>query len=469
MLVEAWLERAARLHPELPALETPHGAHTYAQLLADVRTGVAELDAAGVSPGDRVAIALPAGLDFARALHATLLLGAVAVPLDLRLGEEESRARLEGVRAVIDEPLAASAAAASTDGASRAASPELRSPHQHDLASTAMIVYSSGTSAAPKAVPLSYGNFLWSALGSAVALDLAPAERWLCAMPLSHVAGLSILVRSVIYGTTAVVHEHFDTAEVLRALREREITLVSLVATTLQRLLDAGLAQPPALRCALTGGGPVPSELIARARAAGVPVRLTYGLTEACSQVATTPVAAADGGVRPLFCTRVQSARGSEEVLVRAPTVASECADENGWLHTGDLGRLDAAGHLHISGRESDTIISGGEKVVPGEVEEVLAAHPDVMEAAVIGEPDGRWGELVSAVVVARPGARLDRDALRRHCALHLARYKLPKRLEVVAGPLPRTGSGKLLRRELRASTSGADGAPLGDRAVAEP
>jgi o-succinylbenzoate---CoA ligase len=463
MLVEAWLERAARLHPTAAALETPQGERTYAQLLTDARTGAAELDAEGVAPGDRVAIALPAGLDFARALHAALLLGAVAVPLDRRLGEDEQRARLEGVRTVIAEPLAAS----------RPVAWEPRSPQhesaQHDLEATAMLVYSSGTSATPKAVPLTYGNFLWSALGSAVALDLAVNERWLCAMPLSHVAGLSILVRSVIYATTAVVHEHFDTDEVLHALREREITLVSLVATTLGRLLDAGLSQPPALRCALTGGGPVPSEVLARARAASVPVRLTYGLTEACSQVATAPLAATDGGVRPLFCTRVRSARGCGEILVRAPTVASKCADENGWLHTGDLGALHADGRLHISGRQSDTIISGGEKVVPAEVEDVLAAYPDVVEAAVIGEPDLRWGELVSAVVVARPGAQLDPDALRGHCARHLARYKLPKRLEVVDGPLPRTASGKLLRSELRASTTSAGSARLGEQASGEP
>jgi O-succinylbenzoic acid--CoA ligase len=458
MLVEAWLERAANARPTVTALETPYGARTYTQLLADARTGVAELDAAGIAPGDRVAIALPPGLDFACALHATLLLGAVAVPLDLRLGEEERRARLDGVRKVIAKPLAVSGP---TPSEPRFA--------LHDLAATAMIVYSSGTSAAPKPVPLTYGNFLWSALGSAVALDLARDERWLCAMPLSHVAGLSILVRSAIYATTAVIHEHFDTAEVLYALREREVTLVSLVATTLGRLLDAGLAWPPALRCALTGGGPVPSELIARAHAAGVPVSLTYGLTEACSQVATAPLAAADGGVRPLFCTRVRSAIGSEEILVRAPTVASDCVDENGWLHTGDLGQLDADGRLHISGRESETIISGGEKVVPAEVEDVLASYPDVIEAAVIGEPDARWGELVSAVVVARPGAQLDREALRSHCARHLAGYKRPKRLEVVLGPLPRTESGKLLRRGLRASTSSADRARLPDQAAGEP
>ena len=171
----------------------------------------------------------------------------------------------------------------------------------HDLDAVAAVIHTSGTTSAPKPIELTYGNFLWSALGSAVALGLDPAERWLCALPLAHVGGLSILLRSAIYASTAVVHPRFETEPVLDALMAEpdssdSATLVSLVATTLARLLDAGLRQPPALRCALTGGGPVPAALLQRARAAGVSVSLTYGLTEACSQVTTTPLAAAFGG-----------------------------------------------------------------------------------------------------------------------------------------------------------------------------
>ena len=126
----------------------------------------------------------------------------------------------------------------------------------HDLDATAVVIHTSGTTSAPRPVELTYGNLLWSALGSASALGLDPGERWLCALPVSHVGGLSILLRSCIYGTTAVIHEHFDTERVLQALGKEDITLVSLVSTTLARLLDAGLERPPALRAALTGGGP---------------------------------------------------------------------------------------------------------------------------------------------------------------------------------------------------------------------
>ena len=239
------------------------------------------------------------------------------------------------------------------------------------------------------------------------------------------------------------------------ALEEQEITLVSLVATTLARLLDAGLQRPPSLRCALVGGGPVPATLIRRARAAGVPVSLTYGLTETCSQVTTMPVASlagdrthADSGP-PLFCTRVRIA-ADDEIMVAGPTVARASLAGDGWLATGDLGTLDEHGRLHVSGRKADTIVSGGENVAPAEVEAVLEAHPDVLEAAVLGRSHPHWGEAVTAIVVARPGRVLDAERLRAHCARGLAPYKVPKQVVLSGEPLPRTASGKLARGRLR-------------------
>jgi O-succinylbenzoic acid--CoA ligase len=329
----------------------------------------------------------------------------------------------------------------------------------HDLDAPAVVLHTSGTSSSPRPVELTYGNFLWSALGSAVALDLDPRERWLCALPVSHVAGLSILLRSAIYGTTAVVHERFETDRVLHALREHDVTVISLVATTLSRLLDAGLAGPGRLRCALTGGGPVPEALRRRAHASGVPVALTYGLTEACSQVTTTPqrLVAREGPVPgpPLFCVRARIAGGPPqpgregEILLNAPTVAPASRGHDGWLATGDLGFLDEHGRLHVTGRQADTIISGGENVAPAEVEAVLESHPDVLEAAVIGRTDASWGQAVTAIVVPRPGHAPEGESLRVHCARSLAPYKVPRQVVLSAAPLPRTRSGKLVRRKL--------------------
>ena len=449
MQVEGWLHRAARTHPGASAVEGPDGASSscsYAELHAAARRGARGLSARGVGRGDRVAIALPPGLQFAEALHACLLLGAVAVPVDLRLADAERAHICDGASLLVSETLSGAPDAA--------AEPDFALDERHDLAAVAAVIHTSGTTSAPRPIELSYGNFLWSALGSAVALDRDPRERWLCALPVSHVGGLSILVRSAIYATTAVVHERFDTDLVLHALRAQNITLVSLVSTTLARLLDAGLQRPPTLRHALTGGGPVPDALIERARDVSVHVSSTYGLTEACSQVST--------GGPPLFCTRVridgasaspaqESAADAEvgEILVCGPTIAPGSGDPDGWLHTGDLGSLDQRGFLSVTGRVADTIVSGGENVAPAEVEAVLETHPDVLEAAVLGRSDPTWGEAVAAIVVPRSGAVLDGDSLRAYCAERLARYKVPKQLDIATMPLPRTRSGKLLRRNL--------------------
>ncbi len=438
MRIAAWLERAAATTPGRVAIETPDGETTYAELLAAARAGAAHLRESGADPGDRVAIALPPGRAFAQALHACLLLGAVAVPVDLRLAREE-RARIAAGALLVEEPLPERGGAEP-------------GPASHDLDAVALVVHTSGTTAAPRPVELTYGNLLWSALGSGVALGVDPGERWLCALPLSHVGGLSILMRSAIYGTTAVVHERFETDRAFAAISKGGVTLVSLVATTLARLLDAGLERPSALRLALTGGGPVPPALRERALAAGVPVSLTYGLTESCSQATTLPAAAlgdpAHTAGPPLFCTHLRLA-GDGEILLRGPTLASNARLEQGWLQTGDLGRLDERGWLQVAGRKADTIVTGGENVAPAEVEAVLEAHPQVIEAAVFGREHEEWGEMVTAWIVTADGVRLDWDELIAHCRRSLAPYKVPKEFRASHEPLPRTPSGKLLRREL--------------------
>jgi O-succinylbenzoic acid--CoA ligase len=428
VLVDAWLTRAAHAHPGRAAVNEL----TFAELHRAALRTAAGLD--GVAPGDRVALALPPGEDFAIALHAVWLRGAVAVPHDLRL--------TEGERPAADHVL--SGALPVGGAAAVAAFTPVRG---HELDAPAAIIQTSGTSGAAKPVALTFGNWLWSALGGAAALRSPGPERWLCALPVSHVGGLSILVRGAITGGTALVHERWDTGRVLAALMEDDVTLISVVPTTLARLLDAGLAQPPALRCALVGGGPVPPELLRRAAAAGVPVAQTYGLTEACSQVTTQQPGdgRADAG-RPLFCTRVRVA-GDGEIHVRGLTVAG--SDPRAELATGDLGRLDGEGRLTVIGRKADTIVTGGENVAPTEVEAALAEHPAVAEAAVLGRPDPVWGEAVHARVVLRSGMTATPDGLREHCATRLARFKVPKDIRVV-DHLPRTGSGKLLRREVR-------------------
>jgi O-succinylbenzoic acid--CoA ligase len=225
------------------------------------------------------------------------------------------------------------------------------------------------------------------------------------------------------------------------------VTLVSLVPTTLLRLLEAGLRGPPDLRCALLGGAPAPPALLARAAEVGVPVAQTYGLTEACSQVATSAIGEPDSAAAPLPGTTVVISPAGE-ILVAGPTVAPGSVAADGYLHTGDLGRLDDAGRVHVTGRLGDLIVSGGENVAPAEVEAVLSDHPAVAEAAVFGRADPEWGEAVAAAVVLRPGASVAAEDLREHCAARLARFKAPRSV-VFVDALPRTSSGKVVRRDL--------------------
>jgi O-succinylbenzoic acid--CoA ligase len=423
MVVQAWLQRALARHPDAPAVVAGGCTISYAELAARADAGARDLHARGARAGGRVAIALPPGADFAVALHACLRLGAVAVPIDLRLGGEERAARAATCAVAVDGPLGDGPDAPLADG--------------HDLDAVAAVIHTSGTTGPGSPIELTYGNWLWSALGSAVALGLDPEERWLSALPLAHVGGLSILLRSSIYATTAVIHPAFDLEAALEELSRA--TLVSLVPTQLSRLLDAGLRDPPRLRMVLLGGGPIPPVLLDRATAARIPVTSTYGLTQACSQVTT-------GGF-PLFCTGVRIAPDGE-ILVDGPTIAPGSRAADGLLHTGDLGAWGQDGELRITGRAADTIVTGGENVAPAEVEAILEAHPAVAEAAVHGRPDPEWGEAVVATVVLAPGAHATEEELRAHVRSRLAGFKAPKQIGF-AQELPRTPSGKLLRRLL--------------------
>ncbi|MFN2616528.1 MAG: AMP-binding protein, partial [Thermoleophilaceae bacterium] len=274
-------------------------------------------------------------------------------------------------------------------------------------------------------------------------LGVDPADRWLCPLPLHHVGGLAVLLRSAIYATTALVHERFDAGGAKDCLEAGEATLASLVPTMLARLREDGLAGAPRLRAILLGGGPAPRELVDWAEAAGLPVRLTYGMTETASQVATADPGERAGTPLPGVELRI-GPRG--EILVRGPMVAPGAPSGDGWLHTGDRGRLDEAGKLHVDGRLGNVIVTGGENVAAEEVEEALLAHPAVDDAAVVGLPDPEWGEAVSAfVVLGRPASA---DELIAWCRERLAPHKLPKRVEQVPG-LPRSPAGKLLRDEL--------------------
>jgi len=418
-----WLSGAAGRRADRVAAEADGESVPYRELLLRAVRAAGALHTRGVRRGQRVGIALEPGLPFVEALHGCLLLGAPAVPVDPRLAEPERQAILRDVEEVVTRPL-------------RGETGVFQLPDPPERDAVALVVHTSGTTGRPKPVDITFGNIRANARGLQQAMELGDDERWLCPLPLAHVGGLMVVLRSTLMATTAVL----GPAE---RVAEPGITTASLVPTQLLRVLDAGLAPGPDLRRILLGGGPMPRTLLGRARDAGFPVCPSYGLTQACSTVTVGAPGDLETAGRALPGVGVAVALDGE-ILVSGGTVNSL-----GSLRTGDLGLLDEQGRLVVTGRKGDVIITGGENVAPSEVEAVLVEHPDVAEAAVFARPHPLWGEAITALVLPRDGAQPQQGALRAHCLERLAPFKVPKVFELV-DDLPRTESGKVRRADLR-------------------
>lgn len=492
-----WLSARAAATPDAPAVVFRDEVLSYAELSRRAERLALALAAAGIERGDVVAALLGSGLAAPVLLWALHALGSVLLPLSGRLTRDELVHPLTDSDAVLllhasdDEERSARAreVAAHVPGLRTASIDALGSivseasvaaparPKDALLEGAMALLYTSGTTGRPKGAVLGAEAFRASAEGSARVIGAACDDRWLVCMPLFHVGGLSILIRSCLAGGAAIVQDGFDPVAVNRALDHEGVTMVSLVASMLERVLDGrgDRSAPERLRCVLLGGGPTPVPLLERAVALGWPVAPTYGLTEAASQVATRPPGDAapplDGRLRPLPGTRVRivDAAGAEvapghvgEILVQGRTLMrgylglpgdTARALRGGWLHTGDVGALDVDGRLAVLDRRDDLIVSGGENVYPAEVEAVLLAHPAVAEAAVTGIADARFGARPVAFWVpvesAAPGPTA--EVLASHCRATLAGFKVPVAFHRVAD-LPRGPSGKLLRRSLRSA-----------------
>jgi len=493
-----WLAARAALTPDRLALMVGDQRITFGELDRRATSAARRLAGLGVREGDRVAVFFRGALPMAELVHGVARVGAILVPLNIRLAPAEIAWQIQDVRAclllydsphpptdlsTVDMEDASPLSRARERGVGGVRAVHIDDFYQQcesdaaprgriDLAATHTIIYTSGTTGRPKGAMLTYGNHWWSAMGSVLNLGLREDDRWLAPLPLFHVGGLSILMRSVIYGIPAIVHECFDPAAVNRAIDEDGATIISVVAVQLRRMLDARGAQtyPSTLRHVLLGGGPAPLPLLEECARRGVPVVQTYGLTETASQAVTLApsdalrkVGSAGKPLLPMEVRVEQDGRAAAagepgEIVARGPTVTPGYADRpeetarairDGWLHTGDLGLLDAEGYLYVLDRRDDLIVSGGENVYPAEVEAALLAHPAVAEAGVVGVDDPAWGQVPVAYVVPRPDLSVTPDALIAFCRERLARYKVPARVTLVDA-LPRNASGKLLRRELR-------------------
>lgn len=483
-----WLKERAYTTPDALALLIDERRWTYGELDRLVDGYARHLQRLGMAPGTKVATLLPAALPAVCLVHAAARLGLVLAPLNTRLTVPELEwqlAHLERPLLFYDESTATLAAALAGEGQASIPVSEFNepSPAGPDLAAPSFrmdavqaIVFTSGTTGAPKGVMLTFANHFWSATASAFRLGVQPDDRWLSSLPLYHVGGLAVLFRSCLYGTAVVLHDRFDVDAFNHSLDTQAITLTSLVPTMLYRLLPTRDRWPASLRLVLLGGAAASPELLAEALAAGVPVATTYGLTEAASQVATllpAGVRRKPGSVgRPLLFNhiRIVSEEGQEqpagtygEVVVSGRTVmtgyyenpdATAGTLRDGELFTGDIGYLDEDGDLWLVQRRSDIIVSGGENVYPAEVEAILRQHPAVRAACVVGVPHPEWGEQVAALVAISPATRVTQAELLTFCRERLAGYKLPRRLDLVT-ELPQTASGKVAREQVRQMLSG--------------
>lgn len=428
-----------------------------------------------VGSADRIAIVRETSIRAVLAIHAVLRSGATVVPLDPASAERTLETQLEMVSpAAVIAPTSAEHSIPSPVGVPTVPfdgsdDDQRRVDQQANWTwdDHMVLLFTSGTTGTPKAVPLTMANVFASAAGSALRLGVLPTDNWLCCLPIHHMGGLAPIIRSTLYGTAVTVHQGFSPAAIGEAIEAHDPTGISVVPTQLRRLLEADVPLAD-LRAVLVGGAPVPNRLIDRCERTGIPVYPTYGLTETASQVTTaTPSEAFEhpGTVgRPLWGTTVTITDEAGEpvpegtigeIVVDGPTVMPGYANGNDdpfgkhGFHTGDLGYLED-GRLWVTGRSTDVIISGGEQVFPREVSDVIRAHPAVEDAAVVGIEDPEWGERVGALVVAGDGSV---DELESYVRERLAAYKVPKTW-AFAPDLPRTPSGTIdrdaVRRRLR-------------------
>lgn len=494
-----WLSRCAGNSPEHLALQCGQLQWSFAELDRQATRLARQLATLGVQQGNRVALLAANSQYYVTFVHALTRLGAILVPLNLRLTRQELCWQIRDVHAsllVCDEDYADLAHEIGMEVPQLPLATLATMPYRGetvinelaesgvalrtliDLSATQAIMYTSGTTGQPKGAIITYGMQWWNAAGSALNLGYNPGDRWLACLPLFHIGGLSILMRSVIYGNSVVVHKKFDAGSINHAIFEDGITIISVVAVMLQRMLanldtnSKGTSYPSTLRCILLGGGPAPYPLLEACMHRDIPVVQTYGLTESCSQAVTLSPADAlrkigsAGRPLPPVQLRIQHDHGSAspgepgepgEILLKGPTItpgyagkpeATAQALQDGWFATGDIGYLDSDGYLYVLDRRADLMISGGENVYPAEIEAVLRSHPTVEEAGVCGQADHQWGQVPVAFVVLKSGSTVTSDELLNYSAQKLARYKQPRAI-YFTDQLPHTSSGKLVRREL--------------------
>ncbi len=500
------IERNAAFTPNKPAVIFGSEPLTYAAFATRIAQTARALKAEfGVERGDRIAILSLNRPDYLVLLYACARLGAILVPLNWRLAVAEQIFILSdaGVKVLLLEQAFADVLPAleqklpdtnaigvdfspirgpDFDALLLGARGNGRNPHT-DLSCPLLIVYTSGTTGRPKGAVLRQEALLWNGVMSQHMHGLTSDDHVLTVLPFFHVGGLNIQTTPALHhGATVTIHPRFTPDTTLQAFAEEKPTLTVLVPATLQAVTDhpAWMSTDlSSLKAVTTGSAIVPPHLIERFVARGVPVLQVYGSTETCPIAIYTRLGAdlsreGSTGLAGLCCeaTIVDDAGNEQpagtpgEITVRGPNVfdqywrnesATREALRDGWYRTGDIGLRDTDGYFWVHDRMKNMIISGGENIYPAELERVLLEHPDVSECGVIGRPDPRWDEVPVAYVIRRAGSAIDRDGLKAHVQLQLARFKVPREI-IFVEELPRTALGKVQHFMLKLLDAAAQG-----------
>jgi fatty-acyl-CoA synthase len=479
-----WLADRARTTPDRVAIRFRGGQLTYAELDRGADRLVAGLAARGLRRGDRVATLTATSPDHVVAFFACARLGVALQPISWRLAPAEVSYQLEDAEPALllasDNHVELARNAGTKVEIARLGDPALEADGGVDDVARdddpLLLVYTSGTTGKPKGALLTHANCFWTNLSFDRTTGLREDDVVLQVLPQFHVGGWNVQPLLAWWkGATVVLEPSFDAARALALIAEERVTtMMGVPATYLFLAQEPGFADADlsSLRLAVVGGAPMPEALLETWLERGVEIVQGYGLTEAAPNVlclppedarrklgfAGKPYPHVDVALRDPDSGALLDGPAAGELVVKGPNVfagywrnpdATAAATADGWLLTGDVAERDAEGFYRIAGRIKDMVISGGENVYPAEIEDVLHAHPAVLEAAVVGVPDERWGEACAAFVVLRDGSVASADDLRDHCRSRLARFKVPKTFSLVPS-LPRSSMGKVLKDELR-------------------